>query len=232
MPLSPSKIRDIFVLQSRNVREIKKHRLQLRRDLNRSCRRNDEAGLRAKTLLYALLFSAWSEAQWIQILHTPAAFSGTEIETVQARRKSQGIGAAWTLMIEIAVSRVGDPSSNDSLAQRQAIVLQAIQDHIVDPSVLRNKIAHGQWRVALNSSHTAENPELSLRLQSLDYVRIELNFRVHELLGSIIRDLMQSPAKGHHRDFWVHHTELVDLVTRSAAWSVETKREELAKKLA
>ena len=99
-------------------------------------------------------------------------------------------------------------------------------------ALTRNKIAHGQWIVALNRKNTAENPSMTTVLASLDFVRVDVSFRVHEFLGRIIRDLMQSPKKGHFRDFWTNYSNLDAFLGHSLSWSSASKKRELEKKKA
>ena len=58
---------------------------------------------------------------------------------------------------------------------------------------LKQKIAHGQWIVALNRENNAQNPELTQKLAMLDFVEVTKWFEVHNYLGSIVRELVQSP---------------------------------------
>ncbi|GEM_PF-3711264 len=37
-----------------------------------------------------------------------------------------------------------------------------IQEYIIDPSIIRNKIAHGQWSIAFNREHTNVNNDIDL----------------------------------------------------------------------
>lgn len=230
MPLNSEEIKAVYVLQSRNVRQLGKARRQLLRSLNRDLVRGDEASLGVNTRLFALLYSVWSEAQFVQILHTPAALSGAEIDGVKVDKKKNGIGAGWRTLAALAFKRVGDESKNASIQGRLEFVLDVIDENVIKPAVLRNKIAHGQWVVALNRANEGENVELTKELSRLDYVRVDLFFQAHERLATIFRDLVQSPARGHYRDFWTHHEELKGLVARAKTWTVESKREALKKR--
>ncbi|MCK6522304.1 hypothetical protein L6R49_12785 [Myxococcota bacterium] len=224
MSLTVAEIKNVFVLQSRNVRQLEADRVQLRRDLNQSLKRSNTASLAAKTRLYALLYSAWSEAQFVQILHTPSALTGVEIGQVKTKTAAEGIGAGWKRMTQLAFNRVGDETANHTIRSRREFVEKAIDDHIIPMSIVRNKIAHGQWVIALNRNNERENPDITSKIAALDYVKIDVGFMIHKSMAAIFRDLMQSPRRGHYKDFWMHHTELERIVNESSAWNTASKR--------
>ena len=108
----------------------------------------------------------------------------------------------------IALQKVGTWSTNSDLQNTKKKLLEIIKYYIYSPSLLRNKIAHGQWFHALNKKNTAENIDLMKKLAELDSVELDKQFEVHKYLGLIIRDLVQSPKKGFHHNYWVHMTDL------------------------
>lgn len=230
LSLSHAEIKGIYVAQSKNVRALTRNRKYLKKDLNWSLLRDDPAIVAMKTKVFSLLYSAWSEAQFVQILHTPHGFSGSDIERIALTRKASGIGFAWKQMISEAIRLVGDPDSNHDLHEREKFLHDTITIYIHNPSVLRNKIAHGQWVIALNNGNSAINDDLTAELEQLDYVRTDVMFEVHQQLGSIIRDLLQSPKKAFHRDYWAHFVELEQLLLKTKDWTAVTKDAVLSKK--
>lgn len=230
MSLSSQAIFDVYVAQSQNVRELGRNRKRLLKDLNWSLLREDAAIVRMKAKMFALLYSAWSEAQFVQILHTPNGFAGSEIRKIARTRAKEGIASGWDAMLAAAIRRVGNPLFNKDLRKREKDLKDAVKEYIRIPSELRNKIAHGQWVVALNRDNTAINADITAGLNALDYVRIEVMFEVHQHLGSIVRDLLQSPKKAFHRDYWTHMVDLDSFRARSKDWSMATKKNELSKK--
>lgn len=66
----------------------------------------------------------------------------------------------------------------------------------------RNKVAHGQWIVALNRENTAVNTKMTTELGELDTVVIWIWYRVHQHLSSIVEALIESPDRAFHRDYW------------------------------
>lgn len=218
----------LYVLQSKNVRKLKKFQKILVRDINQSLIRNDNFQLEVKTKLLALVYCALSEAQFVQILHTPSGFSYSEIQRIKSERS---LAESWKLMIELALDRVnaGWMGITD-LINKKAEIISLIIEYIEGPQELRNKIAHGQWEHALNSTGTKENGMTTARIQELNVVQISIWAEVHQFLGLIIRDLIQSPVKGFHNNYWSHFVELQQFVLKSRTWTLEKRRSDLQKK--
>ena len=190
--------------------------------------RNDDFQLEVKTKLLALVYCALSEAQFVQILHTPSGFLYSEIQKIKSERS---IAESWKLMIDLALDRVniGWKGITDLTNKRKEII-DLIVEYVEGPQELRNKIAHGQWVHALNSSGTKENKATTTRIQELDVVQIHIWSEVHQYLGLIIRDLIQSPTKGFHNNYWSHLVELQQFVLNSRTWTLNKRRGELQKK--
>ncbi len=224
-------IYDIYILQSRNVRKLSKVRSNLIRDLNKNVVKNNFFEIEVKTKLLALLYSAWSEAQFVQILHTPNGLFPRIIKDIEERRDRNGIIAGWDLMLELAFGKVGNVSESQDLSDRLVKLKSIVKENIEAQSILRNKIAHGQWVHALNRSHTGENQEYSSELRNLDYVQIDRLFEIHNHLGLIVRDLVQSPNKGFHNNYWENLVNLELFVDSSKDWTLETRRLKLHRRV-
>src|SRR5690606_21676796 len=98
-----------------------------------------------------------------------------------------------------------------------------IQKFIVDPSVIRNKIAHGQMTIALNSKNTHLNPTITDQLENLDFVTIYRWFKINKQLCAIIEDLIESPDKAHHHYYYPKYQALETFIAKTNAWTIETK---------
>ena len=228
--MTKDEIFQIHVLQSHNVRLLGKIKINLVREINHYLKRSDEYQVDIRTKLLALLYCAWSEAQFVQIVHTPNSFSSSEIDNIKQVKDRQGIVKGWNKMIEIALSKVGDWKKGSDLPNRRKKLLSIVKDYIQEPSLLRNKIAHGQWAVALNRGNTAENQGLTQKLKTLDFVEVTKWFKVHNYLGSIIRELVQSPQKNFHSNYWESLEELEAYLRKTENWSTTSKKVELSKK--
>src|SRR5690606_31788658 len=227
--MTDQEIYDLYVLQSKNVRRLKQVQANLVKDINFYLRKNNDFQVEIKTKLLALLHCTLSEAQFIQIVHTPDGILSSEIEKIKAAKNSK-LEDGWQLMIDLAMDKEGDWRNTKDLLDRRNSLIKIISDYIISPSILRNKIAHGQWEFALNRENTKENEDLTTKLNDLNIVEVTKWFDIHQFMGLIIRDLVQSPKKGFHNNYWVNLTKLEEYLIKSKTWTLETKKAELKKK--
>jgi hypothetical protein len=222
--MTNEEIFELHKLQSANVRKLTQVKDSLNKDINFYLRKSDHFQVELKTKLLALLYSAWSEAQFIQIVYTPSAFSWEEIRGIKKVAKDNGISHGWNEMINIATQKINNSAINFDLEAKTNEILGFIDEYINKPSKLRNKIGHGQWVHALKGSNTAEEPQLTTKLQQLDYVELMNLFEVHKYLGFIIRDLVQSPNKGFNKKCLSNIEKLKNYVNKTTSWNKETKK--------
>jgi hypothetical protein len=196
----------IFQSQVQNTRALKSSIKHARRSINEALRRNNQPVAQTFTKVYALLFCAWAEANFIKVIHTPHGFDLDEIDQIQTA-KANGIGAAWKKCIDLALRHL--PTQRGSFTPNARLKLEtAIDAHVFDPSVLRNKLAHGQWVTALNRENTALHLQLTQQIQGLDIVKVSAWERGHELLADLVEHLIESPQKTFVRDWYVEVTQL------------------------
>lgn len=180
-----------------------------------------------QTKLLALTYSAWSEAQFSQIIYTPDSFSQTEIDEILNVKKSGGIIDGWKRLIKVSINKVRvSPLERD---EKQTELNYYLDRYIFKQSQMRNKIAHGQWVNAIEDTEE-RTIDFNQRLRALNVVDIMIEFKVHTTLGKIIRDLVQSPNKGFSQNYNKNITDLTDYVTRSNSWNMNSKRIRLSKK--
>ena len=228
--MTNEEILELYKLQSCNVRKLNQVKDSLIIDINFYLRKSNDFQVEVKTKLLAILYVAWSEAQFIQIVYTPSAFYPSEIDEIKKIKKNNGLAEGWKKMVELALKKVGKWSKNSDLPNRKKKLLEIIKDYIYSPSLLRNKIAHGQWFHALNKKNTAENIDLTNKLAELDSVELDKQFEVHKYLGFIIRDLVQSPKKSFHQNYWVNMDKLEKYLDKTRNWNSESKKSKLSKK--
>lgn len=213
---------------SRNVRYLKKVKKILTMDINKCLSKNDSFQLNIKIKYFSLLYSSVSELQFLQILHTPFGFMHSEILRIQSERS---LVDSWNLMVDLAISKVGNPTKRADLRDKKGKIKQIIKEYIEKPQELRNKIAHGQWIHCLNSKNTKENEDTTERVNKLNVVQISIWFEVHQYLCFIIRDLIQSPKKGFHNNYWSNLVKLEEFLRKSKNWTIEKRIETLKQRL-
>jgi hypothetical protein len=183
--------------------------------------------LRVHTKLYALLFCVWAEAELLRLVYTPYGFSSGEIAEIL---KQDTVESKWKKMLEIGFGRTKlDP--NGSLRQRyEPKLTRMIENYIAAPAQLRNKLAHGQWIDAFNSSSTRLNSATTSTLSNLDVVEVERWHLVFKQLSKIIEDSIESPTRALRRDIWGRVDEVENGINKMKLWTVHTKRSALQAK--
>jgi hypothetical protein len=190
----------IFQSQTKNVQAVRTSMRQVHRSINAALRNNNEAAITAFTKIYALLFYAWAESNFSKVINTPYGFDPTEIEQVQGA-KNQGIREAWKKGVTLGLRHL-DARRGNFLPNAQQKLERAIDAHVYEPSLLRNKLAHGQWIVALNRANDAVNVELSTNIATLNLIVIDGWIKAHELLALAVETLIESPKKTFMRDWY------------------------------
>ncbi len=203
-----------------NVRELRKQRKTLTRLLNKAIKNNDRQSFGVLTKLHALLYSAFAETCFLKMIHTPYGFSQDLINQVTSQRNLE---QQWLKCLELAFVRIDSMANKGEIQNKKQILLRYITQYIIEPSQVRNKIAHGQWAVALNSENTNKNDITTQKISSLDIVKINILFQVYEKIGQAVEDLIESPHKAHFNFFYQHMVELEALVEKTNSWTLESK---------
>jgi len=192
-----------------------------KRAINRDLVLNNTSSVSVNTKLLALIYSAWSESAFLKVIHTPHGFELDEIRQIKAVWKNNGITSAWNKAATLAFRKVKTRGGN-YIPNAKLAVDRLITQYIQKPSQIRNKVAHGQWDVALNSKNSAENSEITKALNELDVVKINGLREGCIGLCKILESLIESPDKAFHKDYW----ECIDSIDASLAKTAKHTLEE------
>jgi hypothetical protein len=220
----------VYRAQTENVRTLNQAREQIKQAINYAIRKGNLTSRIVQTKVFALVFCAWVEANFSKVIHTPYGFTLDEIRQIKEVYQSVNLEAGWKKCIELAVRKISNPRRSNYIPNIERKIHSLIDEYVVAPSQIRNKIAHGQWAKALNSRNTKENNTLTKELEALDVVVISKWFRVHEHLLNIIESLIESPNRAFHRDYWKQIAELEEFLKESKSWSIDEKIKKLQKK--
>jgi hypothetical protein len=220
--------RAIFDAQAANVRSLEAARKQLQRAINDALRSNDDAMAAVQTKLLGLLFCAWAEANFLKMIHMHSRLPLAEIQQIKEQWAKFGITEGWDKCIELGLKHV--PGTAGYRANVRRLLTKVVDEYVKGPSLLRNKIAHGQWTFALNRSNTAVNNSISTEMRALTCIQIDTWFECHKRLAMMIENLVGSPIRTFSRDFYFHLTCLQQHLAETASWSIETKKQLLQRK--
>lgn len=221
---------NVFNAQTKNVRELDKAITQIKRSINDALKRNDHTSVRILTKTLALVFCAWVEANFSKVIHTPYGFSLNEIEQIKKIYMDNGVEKGWEKCVELGTIRASKRKSSKYIANIRLELSRLIKDYIVEPSLLRNKIAHGQWAIALNRNNTAENKDLTNSLATLDITEIIKWIKIHKHISLVIEALIESPERAFHKEYWIKVTELKEFIKETETWSLGKKKLQQKKK--
>lgn len=227
--MNATQIEAIFHAQVDNVRELERAWKHVNRDVNEAYYKNQESAVSFETKLLSLLYCALAEAVFSKLIHTPNGFSAADILQIKRAQSDEGVRAGWTKCIELALLSVNARKSNHGPNVKKKLH-ELIELYIFDPSILRNKIAHGQWVKALNRDNDAVNNDITAEIASLTVVELYRRKHALEMLVSLVEDLIKSPNKAHQRDYWSYVCEMESAQKEMASWTVENKVEQLLKK--
>ncbi|MHB1332804.1 MAG: hypothetical protein ACYCY1_09415 [Sulfuriferula sp.] len=213
---------EVFQAQTANVRMLEQSWKHTKRGIHRDLLANNQASVVLQTKLLALIYSAWSEAAFSKLIHTPHGFELDEIGQIKAVSRKGSIVAAWDKCVSLALKKIQSRNSNYVPNVRQELG-RLIKTYIEQPSQLRNKVAHGQWQIALNSKNTAQNPDLTTALGNIDLVKLDVLREGCEGLCRIVEALIESPDKAFHRDYWPLLCEIKERLANSSRFTLEHK---------
>ena len=141
-------------------------------------------------------FCAWAEANFSKVIYTPHGFDLDEIRQVK-ESKAGGISEAWKKSVELGMRHL-DAKRGSFQPNAKQKLFAAIEAHVFDPTSLRNKLAHGQWTIALNRHNEAIQQDLTTDISKLDVVVISGWINAHELLADLVESLIEFTQENVH----------------------------------
>lgn len=219
---------DVFAAQTKNVKALEQAWRHINKSINAAYSTGDLSSAEIYTKLLAQVYCAFAEAVFSKVIHTPNGLTLAEISQVKSEGR-RNIVDAWKKCVDLALRNVNAQKSSYKPNTRKKIY-ELIDVYIYDPSLLRNKIAHGQWKVALNSDNTKVNSETTAKIQSITVVDLYRYKKAFQSLFRILEDIIESPNKTHHRDYWTHITQFEESQKEMANWTVANKIKDLKNK--
>lgn len=216
-------VEEIYRAGTSNVKDLKKQRNRIQTLVNRAIREKNDADLISLTKMYALLYSAYAEMSFLKLIHTPKAFSESEISQIESGRNLE---EKWRKCVEFAFKNLNSDANLGEIANKKQTLGRILEKYIIDPSQIRNKVAHGQWIICLNNDCTRVNNDITLKMQQLDFVKIDRYFSIYEKFQQCILDLSVS-QKTHYRDYYIIIVNLQKYIDSTEAWSLETKKQKI-----
>lgn len=213
--------KDIYVASCKNEKRIKKEIRQLNKAINNAIKYNCHQQIENLTPIIALMYSAYAEISFFKMIHTPYGFEDSYIQQILLQRNLE---EKWTKCLGFAFDRIQNDTNKGEVANKRKQLNKILNEYIIEPSHIRNKIAHGQWSVCFNSNNTAINSELTTKIQNLDCVQIFRLFEIYNKFAECVEDLIESPLKAHYNYYYPKMEELKLYIEKTKGFSLETKR--------
>lgn len=214
----------IYRASCENVHELDKQAKLIKRMINGALRKHRMLEVETLTKLYALLYSAYAEVSFIKLIHTPYGFTEDYIQQIELQRNLE---SKWKKCLFFALQKIDTEKAKGEVANKRQRLERIMEEYIITPSQIRNKVAHGQWKVCLNNDCTATNPELTVQIQQLDYAKIERLFNIYKIFSQCVEDLIESPERAHHRFYYERLVELETYIEKTKNYTIESKKKVL-----
>jgi hypothetical protein len=220
---------EIFKAQTQNVRELDSTWNHLLRTINRELIKDSFVSANFHTRLLALVFCSWSEATFSKLIHTPYGFELDEIEQIKTTAKND-IVDGWRKCLELGLNHIATKPKSSYIPNIRLSLERIIDSYVSGPRLLRNKIGHGQWCIALNRDNDAINKELTTQIGGLDVVELCIWKEAFRSLSNIIEILIESPNGAFHREYWTEIDKIEEHLRRTEKWTLAEKIQQLKKK--
>lgn len=203
-----------------NVRDYLKAEKELRRTINRFLKQNKSHSVKIHTKLYAVLYSTFAEALFMKMILTPYGFEQKHLDEIL---NQDSILEKWFKCVELAFIKFNKNKKGSEVPNKKKEIKAIIQTYIVDPSVIRNKIAHGQFTIALNRKNSKLNSDITNRIEELNIVTIQRWFTINMTLANIIEELIESPDKAHFENYYNDFQYLESYILKTKDWTIDSK---------
>lgn len=169
------------------INDLKINFLEIKSSLSNTYKNDKIHELESYTRMLVLLYCTWSEASLLKLKHTPHGLSIAE----RSMDLGKSVENKWSKLIDIILDKIPIQNSGDISHMKND--LKAItEEYIKKPSILRNKIAHGQWIEAMNRDNDDLNFDLSFELSTLDIVKVDFSFNIHNHFLEILESILES----------------------------------------
>lgn len=211
---------------SKNVSSLEAARRKVNAQINDSLRRDDEFSLKVYTNLYLLVYSAWTEAALVRVVHTPFGFTIDEKKKIL---KDKDVINKWKKCINTAFSKFRNNGSE--IPNKKKKIHKLIDDYLKSQAQIRNKIAHGQWEYPLHKNNITHDSEAQSLMRLIDVMQIDTWFEIFKEIVEIFRGLIDARPKNNHLAHYDHYfvrlTNIQTIIDERKNWTLEDKKRRL-----
>lgn len=220
----------VYEASVENVSELRKRAKNVKRMINTALRNGKSYEVETLTKVYAMMYSSFAEVAFIKMIHTPYGFDDNKSvhdDKIKQILNGRNLEEKWKKCMEFALAYL---DKDGETANKKQKLERILQEYILNPSFIRNKIAHGQLKKCLNNECTRVNEDMTNKMSNLDYSQIDRYFKIYDLFSQIIEDLIESPQKAHYRNYYKRLVELEEYIKKTNDYCIEDKKNILNRK--
>lgn len=209
---------------SKNVRVLESARRQINIKINDLLRNGkDEFSLKIQTKVYLLIYSAWTEACLVKLIHTPFGFT---LEEKKYILKDKDLLNRWKKCVNTAFLKFNKAGSD--LPNKKQKIHKLLDNYLKTQANIRNKIAHGQWEFPLYSNNLTHDAEVLHYIQLVDTIQIDTWFEIFKEICGIVVGLIDARSKNNHRAHYYFYfeklTKIQNIIDERKSFSLADKK--------
>jgi len=188
----------LYEMHCENLRMIQKAIEIVQRDLRNYISTDKKREVDAYTRLLSHLVNMWSEIRLLKLVHERSVFSDLERDQILSidnlkERWHEALDKSLRKAYGISPSNPIKTTNISATARFRYEALETIiEQDLLESSQVRNRIAHGQWKYAFNDDYTNLNPDLTLKIQQENIVKLQMRKKLFEGLSQLVHDLALS----------------------------------------
>jgi hypothetical protein len=211
---------------SKNLMTLYSARRKINIQINMALRKDDSHSVMLYTNIYLLIYTSWSEAALVKLVHTPFGFSKSEKKKIL---KDRDVLNKWRKCVNTAFTKFRKQGSE--IPNKKKKIKNLVEAYLKTQGQIRNKIAHGQWEYPLYSNNLSHNPDVLVWLKTIDVIQIDTWFEIHKELIEIVRGLIDSRQrnnhKAHYNEYFTRLTNIEIIIDKRKKWTLEEKKRRL-----
>lgn len=188
-----------------NLSEIQAAITIIELDLRRYISTQQEKNVFIYTKILSYLITCWAEVRILKLTYENKAFTQSEIDEILS---SKTLELKWQNALDIAISKAYGLNNRNNISSKLATtprfrhneMSELIKSDLLPSIELRNRIAHGQWKIAFQIDLKNISTKLTGELRKENIVALQLKKKSLIGLAQTIHDLAVSPST-FERDF-------------------------------
>lgn len=182
-----------------NLREVENGINVIERDLRHSISTGNVNNEITHTRILSHLITCWAEVRVHKLIYEDQAFSNSEIAQIIAHGVT--LENKWIKALNISYVKAHNlnlltPIETQLFGEdlrRYSEIKKLINNDLLSSIQVRNRIAHGQWKIAFSSSLKSVSNDLTTRISQENIVSLQLKRNLLDGLARLIHDLAVSP---------------------------------------